>query len=320
MTRWRHENEILRMFNRVFMVAGLMGVLGVASGCASAGRTAAWEKPTTTTETTAASGAVDEVAALEAKAKELWAQRDDQAKLLEAIEAWKEVVAADPNNVDALTMLARAHYFHVDAFVSHETGDGVAEKRLAIYTSGADWGEKALLAADPAFAETMRNGGDFIEAMSKIEKPAVPAAYWYCTNLGRFAREKGLRAKLFYKDRVAAAMKRLQAIAPEFFYAAADRYLGAFYSALPGIAGKDLGKSAKHFDAAIAAAPEYLGNLVVKAEFLAVEEDDEDMYKALLKKALEGPDGDDPNIAPENRAAKRTAEKLLSEDAIDERF
>ena len=115
-------------------------------------------------------------------------------------------------------------------------------------------------------------------------------------------------------------MMRIQAIAPDYFYSAADRYLGAFYSALPSIAGKDLDKSAAHFKLAIAKSPHYLGNKVVKAEFLAVELDEQAMYEALLNDVLQGADGDDPNVAPENRAAKRAAKQLLSEESIDDRF
>lgn len=297
-------------------------LLLTAGGCASAGRTAAWEKaappPAEAQPTTGGEAAVENPAMAEAQA--LWEQRDDKAKLLSAIARWEAVVKQEPGNADALVALSRAYYFLVDGFLNIEAPQDIEEVRLEYHTKGADMGERALLAVDPAFDKTMRAGGDFIEAIGKIDKPAVPAAYWYCTNLGRFAVAKGLSAKLFYKDRIASAMQRIKAIAPDFFYAAADRYLGAFYAALPGIAGKDLDKSAVHFKSANEGSPQYLGNKVVQAEFLAVELDDQAMYESLLNEVLKGADGDDPNVAPENRAAKRSAKMLLTAEAIDDRF
>jgi len=306
------------------LTKAILGTLLLATGgCASAGRTAAWEKqPAAAAEpqpATEGGEAPAENPAL-AEARALWEQRDDKAKLEAAIAKWEAVVQAEPTHAEALTSLSRAYYFLVDGFLNIEAPENIEEIRLEYHTKGADMGERALLVADPAFDKTMRAGGDFIEAIGKIETPAVPAAYWYCTNLGRFAVTKGLSAKLFYKDRISSAMLRIKAIAPDYFYAAADRYLGAFYAALPGIAGKDLDKSAVHFKSALEKAPAYLGNKVVQAEFLAVELDDQAMYEKLLGEVLKGADGDDPNVAPENRAAKRSAKKLLVEEEIDDRF
>jgi hypothetical protein len=208
-----------------------------------------------------------------------------------------------------MVKLARAHYFLVDAHLAVE--DAAEDVQKATYQKGVDYGEKALLILDPEFAKSMRAGGDFQDAIKNIGKEAMPAAYWYCTNLGRFAVLSGLSARLFYKDRIAAAMGRIRELDQMFFYAAADRYFGAFYAALPSIAGKDLPKSGKHFEEALKLAPEYLPTRVVKAQFLAVELDDEAMYKQLLNDVLAGADTDNPDIAPENRGAKRVAQKML---------
>lgn len=285
------------------------------AACASAGRTAAWEKEGSAAPTTAQAAAAD-TSELTAEAEALWAQRDDKAKLEMAIAKWEEALAAAPEDAEVLTRLARAHYFLADGFLALE--EGVQETEFEVYKKGVDYGERALIALEPGFGADMRAGKSFEEAISKISEDGMRAAYWYSTNLGRFASKQGLGERLYYKDKLKTAMERILELDPKFYYGAADRYFGAFYSILPGIAGRDTDRSARHFESSLEIAPEYLGTRVVKAQFLSTAIDDEDMYREELEKVLAMPDTDNPDIAPENRAAKRTATKMLAE--IDERF
>ncbi len=282
--------------------------------CSSPGRVAAWEKDGmaadgTTTSTSAGAQMHDEALAL-------FAQRDDKAKLEQAIAKWEQVVEKNPRHAEALTMLSRANYFLADGYLALESGQ--TEVEMKTYEKGADYGERALIVLEPKFEQAMRAEQKFETAIGGISKKGIPAAYWYAVNLGRFASKQGLSARLYYKDKLAATMQRILDLDEQFFYGAAHRYFGAFYSILPGIAGKDLTKSAMHFSKSLEIAPEYLGTKVVKAQFLAVELDDEDMYRALLQEVLAGEDTDNGDIAPENRAAKRTAKKML--DNADEIF
>jgi hypothetical protein len=286
----------------------VLGTVALVAACGSAGREAAWEKDKTAQGTTTATSAAS--AGL-AEAEEHWSKRDDRAELEKAIAGWEAAVAADPNNAELYVKLSRANYFLADGHLALEAQPN-EEQELAVYTKGVNYGEQALLRLEPDFEATMRAGGEFEDAIKKISEKGVPAAYWYCANLGRFATRKGLSARLYYKDKIKAAMERVQALNPTYFYGAADRYLGGFYAVLPSIAGKDLDKSKAHFEASVQAAPEYLTTRAVQAEFLAVELDDEAMYKKLLDEVLAAQDGDNPDIAPENRAAKRKAQKMLS--------
>lgn len=297
--------------------AYILFVALLSASCASAGRKAAWERDGAAAASTAAGSAnAAEVEASSATAQELWAERDDRAKLEAAIEAWEKVVQAVPNDAEALTSLARAHYFLADGFLALE--EDVQDQEFAAYQKGVDYGERALLVLEPGFEKDMRSGKSFEEAISKINPSAINAAYWYCTNLGRFASKQGLSERLYYKDKLKTAMERILELDAKFYYGAADRYFGAFYSLLPGIAGRDTDKSAAHFEKSLAMAPEYLSTKVIKAQFLAPAIDDEDMYRAELEAVLAAPDTDNPDIAPENRAAKRHAKKMLEQ--IDEVF
>lgn len=285
-----------------------------AAACASAGRTAAWEKsPAAGAATKTSSSAT---AGLMTKAKGHFDKRDDKAELKMAIAAWEEVVAKDPANAEAMIWLSRANYFLADGFLQIE--GAAKEEEFKAYQAGVDYGEKALLILDPNFEKMMRAEAKFEDAIAKIEKPAVPAAYWYAVNLGRFASKQGLSQRLFYKDKLKATMQRIMELDRNFFHGAADRYFGAFYSILPSIAGKDLDKSAMHFGKSLELAPYYLSTKVVQAQFLAVEQDDEDKYKALLDEVIAADADVNPEVGPENRAAQRSAKKMLAE--IDDLF
>ncbi len=288
--------------------------IALVSACGSAGRQAAWETEKSVQGTTTSSAASS---ALMAEAEGLWAKRDSRADLEAAIAKWEALAKSDASQAEAYVWLSRATFFLADGHLTFDPKVS-EEELLAVYTKGVNYGEQALLVMEPGFESTMRGGGEFEDAIRKISPKGVPAAYWYCANLGRFATKKGLSTRLYYKDKIKAAMETVQKLDPRYFYGAADRYLGGFYSILPSIAGKDLEKSKAHFTAALEQAPEYLGNKVLEAEFLAVELDDEELYKKLLDEVLHSEDGDNPDIAPENRAAKRRAQKLL--DEIDEVF
>lgn len=298
---------------KIAYMGSMILACGVAA-CASAGRTAAWEKQSSAGAATKTSSSA--TAALMGEASGHWAKRDDKAELKAAIVAWEKAVAEDPKNAQALTWLSRANYFLADGFMAVEGADQKAE--FEVYQKGVDYGERALLILDPGFEKQMRAEAKFEDAIKTIGKDAIPAAYWYAVNLGRFASKQGLSQRLFYKDKLRATMERILELDQGFFYGAADRYFGAFFSILPGIAGKDLDRSAKHFEKSLELAPGYLGTKVVKAQFLSVELDDEDMYKSLLDEVIAADADAVPEVAPENRAAQRTAKKMLGE--IDERF
>lgn len=301
---------------------------GTASwGCTTAGRSAAWEKGPEEPEAPrrAATPSTVSPAGLREtfdRAEVLWSRRDDEEAVVEAIRLWEAIVAQEPRHARALTRLARAYYFLADAHLegSVPSGAELERRRVEYHQKGADAGELALMELEPEFARTMRESGDFVEAMAVIRPDAVEAAYWYCSNLGRFSLDGGFRTKLFYKDRVAGAMHRIRELDAPFFQGGADRALGALYAALPAMAGKDLDRSEQHFRAAQALGPGYLGNYLLEAEFLAVQRGERQRYIDLLQAVLAAPVGDDPDTAPENRAAKRAAQRLLAPPEMEARF
>jgi prepilin-type processing-associated H-X9-DG protein len=294
----------------------LLGLAASGIACSSPGRQAAWETEAENRRAQTGTSSAAQ-ATLASQGDEQWKKRDVKASVEQAIASWERVITEDPSNAEAMVKLSRANYFLADGHVSLEDGEH-EEELLKLYEKGVNVAEKALLMLEPEFEKSMRGGADMKDAAKTISGKGVGAAYWYCTNLGRFSLLKGLSARLFYKDRVKAMMDRIHEIDPKYFYFGPDRYYGVFYSALPSIAGKDLDKSKQHFELAVAGAPEYLSTRVLKAQYLAVELDDRAMYESILKEVLAASDGDNPDYLPENKAAKRRATKLLSQ--INEKF
>jgi len=278
--------------------------LFVGFGCA--GRTAEWEKggetPAETPADTAASASNMEVA------KAAWEQRSDPAKIQEAIAAWEKAVEKDPKNLEALVMLTRAHYFWGDGFLrSDET------KYLEVLDKGVKWGEKALVVASPEFAQAMKDGGKFHEAIKKIGPDAVPAAYWYASSLGKWAKRKSFAVLLGQKDNIKATMERVMEIDETYYYAGPHRYFGAMYAIAPGFAGGDMELSIKHYTIAIEKEPNFLGTKVLQAENYATKEDDEDMFRKLLQEVLDGDPKAIPEIEPEMVVEQEKAKELLAQ-------
>lgn len=301
------------MSTRIWFLSTSLAVALAGSSAGCSGRTAAWQdsppdQAAPPATATAASPTPELAAAPVDPADTLWAQRTDSANIRQAIALWKQAVEADPDNLDALVKLTRAHYFLADGYLRDQQ-----DQYLATMDQGVAWGERALMVASPEFAATMRDDkGKFIEAIGKIERNAVPAAYWYAASLGKWAKRKSFAVLLGQKDNVKATMDRCLALDPDYFHAGPDRYFGAFYAVAPGFAGGDLDKSQAHYDKSLAKAPYYLGTKVLMAENLMVKRDDEATFVRLLEEVIAADLGQVPDLAPEMAVEQAKAKELLA--------
>jgi hypothetical protein len=246
----------------------------------------------------------------------LWAERADQAKLEGAIAKWEEA-AAEGADFDLYVKLSRGHYFLADGF--HALA-GDAEKRDAHYTAGLDWAEKAIAIAAPEFVAAVKNGEKHADAIKKAPKDAIPALYWYSTNMGKWAGAKGFATILRYKDDIKATMMHVLALDPngEFFHGAVYRYFGAYEAKTAGLAGGSLPKSEENFKKAIEIAPNYLGTKVLYADYYCSKKQNKELFEKLLNEVIAADAGSDEAIAPENKIEQKKAKALLAE--IDDKF
>lgn len=276
-----------------------------AMALACAGRSAVWKEQTQADS--APPVTTDSAASLAVKGDSLWEERADPAKLRQAIQVWEKSVASDPENSGVLVKLTRAHYFLADGYLRDKE-----DEYLEVMDKGVTWGEKALMAVSPEFAEKMRQGEKFQDAVSVVSKEGVPAMYWYASSLGKWAKRKGFAVLLGQKDNVKATMDLCLELDPEYFYAGPHRYFGAFFAVAPAFAGGDLEKSKVHFNKSLEMEPHYLGTKVLWAQELAVKEQDEETFERLLNEVLAAPDDGIPELVPETRVEKEKAKGLLA--------
>jgi tetratricopeptide (TPR) repeat protein len=293
----------MRLSRVMWMSAAL-----AASGCATTYE-AKWEdKPVTT----APAGEAEKTAESEGDAA--WAMRSDKSKLTEAITKWEAAFEKAPNG-ELAAKLSRAHYLLGDGFYALENN---TEMRDAEYQKGLDWATQSLKLLAPEFAKAMTDGKKHSEAITLAPKEAVPAMYWYATNLGKWAASKGFATRLRYKDDIKATMLHVKALDEMYFFAAPWRYFGSFEAVTAGLAGGSLEKSEENFKKAVELAPTYLGSKVLWAEYLCTKRNDKETFKKLLEEVIAADATVEPAIEAENKIEQAKAKKLLAE--IDEKF
>lgn len=291
-------------------------IVVAAAGCATT-HEADWK--TQPAAPTASADDATRAQALAAEGDALWEQRNDKAKLIEAIGKWEEAAKIQVN-ADVAAKLARGHYLLGDGYYALENNlDG----RDAEYQKGLDWATQALKMAAPEFAAAMASGAKHADAIQKAPKEAVPAMYWYASNLGKWANAKGFATRLKYKDDIKATMSQVKALDESFFFAGPWRYFGAFEAATAGIAGGDLGRSEENFRKAVDLAPHYLGTKVLWAELLCTklqkdtdgdgQNDGKVQFKKLLDEVIAADPNVEPSIAAENNLEQAKAKKLLAQ-------
>ncbi len=282
------------------LIVGGFLVLAVGAGCA-AKREAQWDAAANA-EGTGQNGDADAVAE---QAEALWEQRADQAKLEEAIAAYEQLAQLRPEDAGVHTRLARAYYFLADGYLR-----GQPEAYLSTFEKGTAAGERALGVRNAQFREQVTSGKPVEQAASVLQKEDVEAAYWYATNLGKWARAKGFATTLGNKDKIKSVMDKVLQLDPEFFHGAPHRYFGAFYAVAPGFAGGDMSKSQEHFEKSLQIAPDYVATKVLMAEVYATKKDDRALFDKLLDEVLATDDGVLPGLEAETKVEKEKAREL----------
>ena len=271
-------------------------------------------------------GKEDQITQLKEKAAAHWSNRHDVEEVKQAIATWEQVIGLS-DDTEVLTRLARANYFLSDAYLRFQ---GEGEGMLETYQKGLKAAEQALFFSSPAFRAKMKEtDGNVGESIKVIGKESLPAAYWYATNLGKWARKKGFAVVLGQKSTIQAIMTRVESLDDPkngFFHGAVPRYWGAFYSVAPAFAGGDMDKSAEYFTKSLEIAPFNMTTVVLRADLLYTKQDDRENYEKSLKQVLdfnieslkEVSEAVYADLAPELAREKVKAKALLEE--ADDRF
>ncbi|MBW1881019.1 MAG: hypothetical protein JRJ84_21915, partial [Deltaproteobacteria bacterium] len=165
--------------------------------------------------------------------------------------------------------------------------------------------------ANQAFADAIAAGEKEKEATTHATVEDVPCLYWTSSALGKWAKAQSLSKTLKHLPTVKAYISKVEELQPEYYHFGPARYWGAYYSALPSFAGQDFEKSAAYFQTSIDGAPNYLGTLVLRADYLAVPSSDIATFDGDLAAVLAADTSVLPEVTPENIKEQEKARALI---------
>ncbi|MFL5785025.1 MAG: TRAP transporter TatT component family protein [Bacteriovoracaceae bacterium] len=231
------------------------------------------------------------------EAIELWKKRDDKASLEKAV----QILEGQPKDLETLTYLTRGNFLLGEMYTNKDS------EKLKVFEKARKFGDEGL-SLNEEYKKLKDK--DIKKAIDALTMKEIDVLYWAAASLGKWAKVNGVMSSLKYKDQILAMIGKVEQLNPNYFYGAVDRYMGGFYAIAPGIAGGDMKKSRKRFEAAMKKAPENLGTKVFYAEVYLTEEGEEKEFERVLKEVIAAPNGPE-EIAPENIMEKRKAEELL---------
>lgn len=240
------------------------------------------------------------------RAQGLWNKRGSASQLELAIAAYEELAAARPQDREVLTRATRGWYFLADA----HTADKTLQKER--YLKAIEWGKRCM-AINGEFARMVNDeGAKEADAVSVLTVDDVPCMYWTASALGKWAKASGISKSIRHLPTVKAYIGKAEELQPTYYHHGPWRYWGAYYSVVPSFAGRDLDKSGEYFKKSIAGSPGYLGSYVLRAENLAVNNQDVKQFDADLKTVLEFDLNEVPELRPENAAEQAKAKALMA--------
>ena len=296
-------------------------VTALATGCAAKRETALKDTKTLTKATEKG----DFEKTLE-EADAHWKKRIDINELKKSIDLMEKAAKMDSPGLSAdqrteklaglYEKLARAYYFLADSHIrlqAKEEGE-MDEQMMDVFEKGVTAAEKAIALRDPKFAATVNEDeSKWAEAVEKANPEAIPALYWYSTNLGKWALLEGIATILARKDDIKATMEWIVQNDPKYFYGAPYRYFGVYHTKVP-IGGGNPPKSREAFEKSLQIAPNYLATRVLMAESYAVLVGDRKMFEKLLQDTLAADPAAIPDLVPENTLEQRKAKRLLARE------
>lgn len=242
------------------------------------------------------------------KVQALFNQREDIAKIDEAITLCDTILAHGENDAVAI-LLAKMCYFK---------GGTLAEKsdKIPYYLKGVAAGE--LVLNKVAAYKTAMDAKDGEAAMAALTDANLDALYWTAANLARYAKFTSFSKKLKVKNRVRYLWDRSLEINPDYNYGGAYRFFGGYYALVPSITGEqDPEKSKLMFDKAVSSSPEYLDTKVLYADAYCthLQVKNITLFKKLLQEVIDTDITKYPAIMPENKSAQEEAKRLLAKQA-----
>ena len=237
---------------------------------------------------------------------------DSLESIQRAIQAWKQVAAAQPDDPAPWTELASLYLLEGAAY---QTGRAT---RLRAYKDALTASERAM-ACNPQFLRRVSSGESPWEAASALKLEEAGALHFWVTGifyifrdcLGPWSRIRNVR----WMKAAHAMLDRLDAVDPTWGGSVSTFSRGIYYLAMPKFQGGDRKKARACFDRAVAAAPNRTVARWGRGKYFHAAMGNEEAARADLEHVANQPIEELEGNRAWNRYIRRDAESLLAAKA-----
>ena len=220
-----------------------------------------------------------DLSAVRQRADELWRNRFDPGRTVEAVEAYEEVLRVDPGDIEAAVRAAYGYWWAGRNAIEREN-------KLALL-------EKGMEAADRVITMDEKN----------------PAGhFWKAVNTAEYGKTRGIIKSLFLLGPIKQELRRLAELDDGYLFGGYYRVFGKIYCAVPGIAGGSKKKCVEHLEKAVEIGSPHLVNHLFLAEAY-LETGQEEKAIAVLEFIRDAPL--EPDYIPDDTVYKKEAGELL---------
>ncbi len=213
---------------------------------------------------------------------------------------------------------AQLHTYAAQAFYGLSYGfneDSRPVRASAFYLRGLKHG---LTALELNGAHNLRNApiAEFEQQVSEMGKKDVPAMFWTASNWAKWVDlHRDSADALAQLSRATTLMQRVIELDDTFYYGGAHMYFGVYYGSRPPLLGGNFKKSRQQFDRARQITQ---GKLLIpdllQAQYLDRQQQNRQDFHHRLIAIIHAPDNLMPELALQNKIAKRKAALLLKKE------
>jgi hypothetical protein len=259
-----------------------------------------------------AAGLMEDVAKASYKQTDLRVIREGMPAYLMLMDG---LVEGWPDNDRLLLAAAQAYSSYATAFV----GADDTAFRDALLVRAKTY---ALLALEQrgVSAPLTAPFDQFERQISQMNRSDIAYVFWSASCWGSWigARSSSITA-LAELPRVEILMRRALSLDETYYYGGPHIFMGVLYASRPQVAGGDLDRANRHFLRAIEIGQgKFLMAYVYYADYYARKTFDRELFVASLKKVLDTPADNVPELTLMNTVARHRAEALL--EKTDEYF
>jgi tetratricopeptide (TPR) repeat protein len=280
-------------------LAGCLLVVLLACGCV-------WRWSWLPTEPTRPSA---DVAELLLRADKALDRADTREGVVAAIEAYEEVLTADPENFKALTLAGNLYLLLGDAYTSSRRDKRHSFRRAIALNEGA-------MRTNSEFRRLVDGGEEVWEACRVLTDQELDAMGFWATGVFYLFKEgqgpAGQILNFRWMGRALGVLERMQEIDPEWGGGGVAFSLGIYYLGVPESVGGDRERSAQYFAQAIETAPSWIVNRWGRARYYHIKMENRAAFEDDMRWVLEQDPRTGGSLYPWNTYFQNDAREKLA--------